>query len=97
MLFQNQVTIIFLNGPILGLFFFIFVFSIQLTVNVQYKFMPMTGFEPQTSWIRSDCSTNWATTTAQVTIISKWYFTQPSLNQAFLLVCHTAELKTCFT
>ena len=26
----------------------------------------MTGFEPQTSGIDSDCSTNWATTTAQV-------------------------------
>ena len=28
-----------------GLFFFIFVFSIQLTVNVQYKCLPVTGFE----------------------------------------------------
>ena len=26
-------------------FFFIFVFSIQLTVYVQFKFLPMTGFE----------------------------------------------------
>ena len=41
-----------------GLFFFIFVFSIQLTVNVRYKFLPMTGFEPRTSGIGSDCSTN---------------------------------------
>ena len=31
-----------------SLFFFIFVFSKQLTVNVQYKFLPMTGFEPRT-------------------------------------------------
>ena len=30
----------------------------QLTVNVQYKFSPMTGFEPQTSRIGSDRSTN---------------------------------------
>ena len=42
----------------------IFVFSIQLTVNVQYKFLPMTGFEPRSSEIGSDHSTNWATTTA---------------------------------
>ena len=47
----------FLNGPFPA-FFFIFVFSIQLTVNVQYKFLPMTGFELRTSGIGSDCSTN---------------------------------------
>ena len=47
-----------------GLYFFIFVFSIQLTVNVQYNFLPMTVFEPRTSGIGSACSTNWATTTA---------------------------------
>ena len=47
-----------------GLFFLISVFSIQFTVNIQYKFLPMTGFEPWTSGIRSDRSTNWATTTA---------------------------------
>ena len=29
------------------------------------KFLPMTGFEPRTSGIGSDCSTNLATTTAQ--------------------------------
>ena len=52
------------NG-IPGLFFFIFVFSIQLTVNiVQFKFLSMTGFEPRTSGIRSDRSTNCATTPA---------------------------------
>ena len=28
------------------------------------KFLPMTGFESQTYGIRSDSSTNWATTTA---------------------------------
>ena len=37
---------------------FFFVFSIQLTVNVRYKFLPMTGFEPRTSGIGSDRSTN---------------------------------------
>ena len=44
-----------------GLFFLIFVFSIQLTVNVQYKFLPMTGFEPRTFEIGSNRSTNCAT------------------------------------
>ena len=48
----------FKKWAILGLFIFIFVFSIQLTVNVQYKLLPMTGFEPQTSGIGSDLSTN---------------------------------------
>ena len=52
------------NGSVSASFLFIFVFSIQFTVNVQYKFLPMTGFKPWTSGIGSDCSTNWATTTA---------------------------------
>ena len=38
--------------------FFNFVFSILLTVNVQYKFLPMTGFKPLTSGIECDRSTN---------------------------------------
>ena len=46
-------------------FFFIFVFSIQLTVNkCTIWSLLMTGFEPRTSGVRSDCSTNWAITTA---------------------------------
>ena len=48
----------FKKWAIPGLFFFIFVFSIQLTVNVQYKLLPMTRFKPQTSGIGSDISTN---------------------------------------
>ena len=36
---------------ITGLFFIIFVFSIQMPVNVQYEFLPMTGFEPRTSGV----------------------------------------------
>ena len=35
-----------------------------LETNVQYKFLPMTGFEPQTSVVGSYCSTNWGTTNA---------------------------------
>ena len=49
---------VFLKWDNPGLFFFIFVFSIQLTVNIQYKFLPMTEFEPWTSAVRSDRSTN---------------------------------------
>ena len=49
---------LFLKWTIPGLFFFIFVFSIQLTVNIQYQFLLMTGFELQTSRIGSDRSTN---------------------------------------
>ena len=48
----------FTNEPISASFWFIFVFSIQLTINVQYKFSLMTGFEPRTSEIGSDRSTN---------------------------------------
>ena len=35
-----------------GLFFFIFVISTQLTVNIQYYFLPMTRFEPWTYGFR---------------------------------------------
>ena len=35
----------FKKWAIPGLFFCIFVFSMQLTVNVQYKILPMTGFD----------------------------------------------------
>ena len=52
-----------LKWAIPDLFFFIFVFSIQLKVNVQSKLLPMTGFELQNSEIGGYRSTNWATTT----------------------------------
>ena len=42
-----------------------FYFFRQLTVYVQDKMLPITGFEPRTSGIESDRSTNWATNTAQ--------------------------------
>ena len=51
--------------------FLYFVFSIQLTVNVQYKFLPTIGFELRTSGIESDCSTNLATTTAPLLLFVK--------------------------
>ena len=65
-IFCNFIRVFLKKWAIPGLFFFIFVFSIQLTVNVQYKFLLMTGFKPQTSGIGSNRSTNWATTTRQV-------------------------------
>ena len=40
----------------------------------KYKFLPITGFEPWTSGIRSDRSTNWATTTAHY----YYYFLYPT-------------------
>ena len=57
-----------------GLFFFIFIFSIQLTISVQYKFLPVTWFEPRTSGIGSDRSTNWATTTAIILYVMNFFF-----------------------
>ena len=50
--------IFFKKWAIRGLFFFIFVFSVQLKVNVQYKFLLMPGFELRTSGIGIDRSTN---------------------------------------
>ena len=60
----NWIQAHFFKWAVPGFFFFIFVFSIQLTINVQYKFFLMTGFEPRTSGIGSDRFTDWATTTA---------------------------------
>ena len=55
----------FLKWAIHGLFLFIFVFSLQLTVKKcsSYKSLPMTGFEPRTSGVGSDHLTNRTTTT----------------------------------
>ena len=49
---------------------FLFVFSLQLTRNVQHNFLPMTGFELRASGFGIDHSTNWATTTSLHLIIS---------------------------
>ena len=53
----------------MGLFFFIFVFF-YCNVQLVDKILPMLGFEPQISGVGSDCSTNWATTTAQTVAIT---------------------------
>ena len=48
------------------IFFFIFVFSIQLTVNNCSRYiLPRTGFKQRTSDVKSNHSTNWVTTTAE--------------------------------
>ena len=54
---------LFLKWAIPCFFFFIFVFSRQLTVYVQFNFLPMTGFELWTSGIGRNRSTHWDTTT----------------------------------
>ena len=59
----------FLKWAIPRLFLFIFAFSIQLTVNIHNNFLPMTGFELQTSGIGSDRSTNRASTTADAVLV----------------------------
>ena len=56
--------LLFFKWAIPGVFFFIFLFSIHSWQFNIYNFLPMTGFKPWTSGIVSNCSTNWATTTA---------------------------------
>ena len=45
----------------LFLYFWLFNTAEIKQINVRYKSLPMTGFEPRISGIRSDCPTNWAT------------------------------------
>ena len=55
------------NGPFPASFFLYFRLFNTLDskqINVRYKSWQMTGFEPRTSDIGIDTSTNWATTTA---------------------------------
>ena len=75
----KQFNVLLFNGPLPASFFFIFVFSIQLTVKFQYNFLPMSGFEPRTSGIGigSDRSTNWAATTVTTTAPVIWCFYKP--------------------
>ena len=69
-----------------GLFFFIFVFSIQLPINVQYKkCLPMTGFEPRPSRVESNRSTNLPTTTLPTCFFIKRLFSSLSQLEKFFL------------
>ena len=79
-----------------GLFYFIFVISIQLTVNVQYKFLPMTGFEPQTSQIGSNHSTNWATTTARVVTLLWNFLMRLDTVRTRLYMLHYGHKLSCW-
>ena len=57
---ENSSVLNHVSWAIRGLFFVIFFFSIQLTVNIQYKFWQwLTGFESQTSVVGSNRSTKW--------------------------------------
>ena len=62
------------------LFFFIFAFSIQLTV-IEYSMM--VGFEPRTSGLESHCSINWATTTSQYNNLNTWLLGLHIFNRPF--------------
>ena len=53
------------NCAIPGLFLAIFVISTFSMKSVHYKILPMAGFEQWNSGVGSDCSANWATTSAQ--------------------------------
>ena len=70
---DGQAIQCFLKRAIPGLFLFIFVFSIQLTLNIMCKFLLMTEVEPRTSGIGSNRFTNWATTTSRNTMLLLWF------------------------
>ena len=46
--------------------FSLFLSFFYLNVQLVDKILPILGFEPRISGVVSHCSTNWATTTAQV-------------------------------
>ena len=52
-----------LQWPIPGFFTFIFCLFNTIKCKCSIQILPMTEFEPWTSGVGSDCSTNWATTT----------------------------------
>ena len=60
------------NGPFPASFFFIFVFYLNtVDSNQMFKInFPMTGFEPRTSGIGSDRSTNFVTATFYSSVAS---------------------------
>ena len=77
--------IVFSKWAILGIFFFIFVFSIeQLVDKLVDKILPMTGFEPWISGVRSDHCTNRATTNAHLWLLFTSWVTNPIFSLAFL-------------
>ena len=65
---EGSISCLFKKWAIPGLFFLYFrlfnTVDSRWKLNVRYKCLPMIRFEPQTSGVWSDRSTNWATTTA---------------------------------
>ena len=55
-------------GPFPAFFLYFRLFNTVDSKMFNIIFLPMMGFEPQTSGIGSDCSTNWATTTSPTTL-----------------------------
>ena len=49
----------------------------RITNMFDIKVLPMTGFEPRTSGVGSDCSTNWVTTTARLSLCFLATFSRP--------------------
>ena len=90
----------------LFLLFSSFQYSWQYRFN---KFLPVTGFEPQTSGIGSDRSTNWATTTALsclklfsfiLTVCAqccnyKYIWAWDSIKQKVVEALMSLQVKTC--
>ena len=68
-------NIYFLNGPFLFAYFCLF----NSYFNSKHV-LPMTGFEPRISGIRSDRSANWATNTALPWHILQYEFTSSCLS-----------------
>ena len=74
------------------LFLYFRLFTTQLTVNKIFdinKLMPMIGFEPRTSGIGSDLSTNWATTTSQL----NFFHLKSNLNHICLWIVERAKIS----
>ena len=86
----------FLNISYPGLLFFIFIFSTEQMVD---KIFPMSAFEPRISGIVSDCSTNWATTTAHFFVKLDSTCKAVSYRDAFCRICdsikRSADLNNC--
>ena len=64
---HKRVHCFFKNGPFQASFSLFSPFQYTVVSKQMFfinKFLPMTGFEPRTSGIGSDRSTNWATTTS---------------------------------
>ena len=62
---KNSMTAFFKKWTNSGLFFFYFHLFNTVDSKLVISSLPKTGFEPRTSGVGSDHSTNWATTTAR--------------------------------